>query len=97
MTNVDALFHNARMKALARSFEKDVDVLLFDDFSYTTTESLANGYEAWLKSLELDSTYAGVIGGRLIFHINPTSLGTVVKVSDDITKTEFDLTDYGSW
>ena len=39
----------------------------------------------------------GCSGGRYIYQFCPTSLGVVVKVIDDITKEEIDLTDYFSW
>lgn len=36
----------------------------------------------------------GCSGGRYVYMICPTTLGTVLKVRDDITKEEIDLTDY---
>jgi hypothetical protein len=43
------------------------------------------------------STYTGALGGRFTFSFSHTSLGTVVKVRDDLTKTELDLSDYENW
>jgi hypothetical protein len=43
------------------------------------------------------SLHAGAIGGRFTFSFTNTSLGTVVKVSDDLAKNELDLSDYESW
>lgn len=39
----------------------------------------------------------GAIGGYLTYEFTPTSLGTVVKVVNNITRDVLDLTDYGSW
>jgi hypothetical protein len=41
--------------------------------------------------------FVGAIGGRYTYSFSPTSLGVVVKVKDEITKEEIDLTDYLSW
>lgn len=49
----------------------------------------------WKKSHK--SVYTGAIGGRYTYSFTPTSLGTVVKVSDAITKTEIDLSNYEEW
>jgi hypothetical protein len=58
--------------------------------------------EEQLKKLEKwkskhAKVYEGAIGGRYTYSFSPTSLGVVVKVTDDITKEEIDLTDYLSW
>ena len=39
----------------------------------------------------------GAIGGRFTYSFSPTSIGTVVKVSDCITGKELDVTDYQDW
>ena len=49
----------------------------------------------WMKTRP--KAYGGAIGGRYVYTFCNTSLGTVVKVRDDITKEEIDLTDYVSW
>lgn len=41
--------------------------------------------------------YAGAIGGELTYSFTPTSLGTVVKVTNGLTNETLDLTDYDSW
>ena len=41
--------------------------------------------------------YHGAIGGGETFSITGTSLGTIVKVKEDITGEILDLTDYESW
>jgi hypothetical protein len=45
----------------------------------------------------LESTYAGAIGGRFTYSFTPTSLDTIVKVTDGLTNNTIDLTDYDSW
>jgi hypothetical protein len=41
--------------------------------------------------------YYGAIGGGETFSISGTSLGKVVKVTEEITGETIDLTDYESW
>lgn len=50
---------------------------------------------AWKKTRPVRNE--GCSGGRYIYQFCPTSLGIVVKVIDDCTKEEIDLTDYESW
>lgn len=42
----------------------------------------------------LDQRYAGAIGGRFTYSFTPTSLGVIIKVKDDLSAQELDLTDY---
>ena len=49
----------------------------------------------WKKTKNLDK-YVGAIGGRFTYSFCPTSLGIITIVTDDLDKTEIDLTDY-SW
>lgn len=44
-----------------------------------------------------DKAYDGAIGGRFTYCFTPTSLGTVIKVKDYISKKEIDVSDYDSW
>lgn len=46
---------------------------------------------------ERGQVYAGVIGGNLSFTVTPTSLGTVIKVTESITGETLDLSDYDNW
>lgn len=39
-----------------------------------------------------DDIYCGAIGGRYTYKFTPTSLGNIVKVIDNYTKEELDLT-----
>lgn len=41
--------------------------------------------------------YYGVTGGSLTYSFTPTGLGVVVKIRNNVTKEEIDLTDYDSW
>lgn len=41
--------------------------------------------------------YYGATGGGYTYCFTPTSLGLVVKIRNNITKEELDLTDYDSW
>ena len=52
--------------------------------------------EAWLDKKDLTS-YTGAIGGRLSYHFTPTTLGTALRVTDNLDGSEIDLTDYESW
>lgn len=49
----------------------------------------------WMESRP--PKYEGASGGRYVYSFCPTSLGLVVKIRDEITKEEIDLTDYESW
>lgn len=39
----------------------------------------------------------GAIGGEYTYSFTPTTLGTVIKVHNDLTKDEIDLTDYSDF
>ena len=39
----------------------------------------------------------GAIGGGFTYMFTPTGLGMVIKVVNNITKEELDLTDYKDW
>ena len=67
-------------------------VKLFHGFSYQTSVDISNNYLAWLEKIEYETKYAGAIGGRLTFHITPSSIGLFVTVYDSISKEEFSLT-----
>lgn len=43
------------------------------------------------------SPNVGAIGGQFVYTFCPTTLGTVVKVRDDISGEELDVTDYWDW
>lgn len=52
--------------------------------------------EAWMKKKDT-STYFGANGGRFSYHFTPTTLGLVLRVTDNLDGSEIDLTDYESW
>lgn len=41
--------------------------------------------------------YYGASGGGFSYHITPTGLGLVIKVSNNLTGDEIDLTEYNMW
>lgn len=47
--------------------------------------------------LGLDDLYCGAIGGELTYSFTPTSLGCILKVTDELTNKTIDLTDYDVW
>ena len=51
--------------------------------------------EQWLKTLPEGAE--GAIGGRITYLFTPTNLGVVIKVRDEISKQEIDLTNYEAW
>lgn len=53
-------------------------------------------YNNWLKTKDLNLP-CGAIGGRFTFSFTPTSMGTIIKIVDNIDKSEIDITDYESW
>ena len=53
--------------------------------------------EQWIKSLPGQDANLGAIGGRLTFSFTPNNLGCVIKVIDNVSKQELDLTEYESW
>ena len=39
----------------------------------------------------------GASGGRFTYSFTPTSLGEILKITDNLCKKTLDLTDYDSW
>lgn len=39
----------------------------------------------------------GSIGGAYTYHITPTSIGTVIKLENSVTKANIDLSEYDLW
>jgi len=51
----------------------------------------------WMATKDL-TKYEGSIGGRFTYHITPTSLGNIIKVSDAMEqKDTIDITEYEGW
>lgn len=44
-----------------------------------------------------DEAYTGAIGGRFSYTFCVTSIGVAVTISDSVTKTEENITDYDNW
>lgn len=61
--------------------------------------------EDWMKVQEnkvaalqkREDAYYGAIAGGYTYFFTPTTLGTVAKVINNLTKEEIDLTDYDKW
>lgn len=62
---------------------------------FTLTKEQCEKINEWVKTHK--ETYTGAIGGRYTYTFHPTTLGVVVKVIDELTKEELDVTDYESW
>jgi len=62
---------------------------------FTINKEKQEELSAWMKTRR--EKYEGCSGGRYVYTFCPTLLGDVVKVRDDITGEEIDLTDYESW
>jgi hypothetical protein len=70
-----------------------------------TTEEKWNEFVAWsndinkrLSEPNADGSFkGGAIGGNFTLELTPTGLGMIYVVKDSYTKTEIDLTDFGSW
>jgi hypothetical protein len=54
-------------------------------------------YDCYSVSWKEGYPYTGAIGGGLTYHITPTNLGPIIKVSYILTGDEIDLTDYDMW
>ena len=59
-----------------------------------TPEQVAK-FEKWRKTLPPSSLK--YTGGRYTISFNPTGIGTIVKVLDNKSKAELDLTEYENW
>lgn len=46
---------------------------------------------------ERPEAHAGAIGGRFTYMVTPTGLGVIIKIRDNCTKEEIDLTSYEEW
>jgi len=41
--------------------------------------------------------YSGAIGGQFTWSFTPTSLGTIIKITDHISKEVLDVSNYDEW
>ena len=60
-----------------------------------TDEEMAK-FDKWLDTKDL-KRYTGAIGGRFTYCYTPTSIGTIVKIKDNLDGDELDVSDYDSW
>ena len=47
--------------------------------------------------IDENTPYAGASGGALTYSFTPTNLGTVVKVTEELSGKVIDLTEYEDW
>ncbi len=65
-------------------------------FNFELSPEQEEKFNKWKAGTE-PFRYAGAIGGRYTYSFTPNSLGTVIKVTDSMTKKEIDLSDYENW
>ena len=55
--------------------------------------------EVWVREQDTKTAnkHCGCSGGAYTYCFTPTNLGMVVKVKNNITQEEIDLTDYKNW
>ena len=41
--------------------------------------------------------YTGAIGGQFTWGFTPTTIGTIVSITDNVSKETLDVTDYDEW
>ena len=63
---------------------------------FKLTKKQAEKLNEWSNQKDL-TIYTGAIGGRFTYQFTPTSIGVVVRVIDNIDKTEIDLSEYDEW
>ena len=63
--------------------------------TFTLTQEQLEAADKWQESQR--QIYNGVIGGRWTYVITPTSIGLIVKLIDNVTKAEIDLTKYDAF
>ena len=67
-------------------------------FIYEFSEKQNKLIKSFVKKQEekTDGEY-GSIGGAYTYHFTPTSIGTVIKLENTVTKETIDLSDYDHW
>lgn len=63
---------------------------------FNIDEDESKKLEEWMSTKDF-SKYSGAIGGRFTYSFTPTTLGTVITVTDNLDKNEIDLTSYEYW
>lgn len=66
-------------------------------FSITNEQKTAldSWYQEQRKKTDMD--HCGAIGGVLTYSFTPTTLGVVIKVTNNLNGETVDLSDYDSW
>ena len=64
---------------------------------FTITPDILKKINEWKKTLKDQDNHGGAIGGRFTYSFTVTSIGTVIKVFDNVTGEEKDFTDYSDW
>jgi len=62
---------------------------------FNLTKEQMEKLNKWLESNP--PVARGAIGGSITYSFTPTSLGVVVKVKNDLSGAEIDLTEYENW
>ncbi len=64
---------------------------------FEPTAEQEHAIQKWIAKRLRKKAYTGATGGRFTYHFCPTSIGTVVTVTDGVTNVTKDFTDYGDW
>jgi hypothetical protein len=66
---------------------------------FSITEKQQTELDAWyqIQRQKIDMTKCGAIGGTLTYSFTPTTLGTIVKATNNLNGETIDLSDYDSW
>ena len=67
------------------------------DESFVLEEWQAKSFEKWKKKQMKKDPSMPAAGERWTFMFTPTGIGTVIKVKDECTGEELDLTDWENW
>ena len=64
---------------------------------WSISESQNKEIQNFINNCLSDGMSGPTIGGRFTYQITPTSLGAIIKVLDNFSKKEIDITDYEAW
>jgi hypothetical protein len=64
--------------------------------SYEFTDAEISKLTDWLAAQNIDNELSP-INGQITFCITETSIGTAITVRNNLTKEEYDITDYSVW
>lgn len=85
-----------------RQEDKELSDFLLDFFSEDKIRFSIDGVgldklAEWIDSISDEIGHGGASGGHFTYSFTPTSLGTVVVITENTTKKSINITDYGSW